>query len=153
MEAVYNKFVAEFVSEDFDGSEWKDRKEFAVETGLTGKEAALRAFAHTDDPTVYFVRVYNTAGDLIGEAHIDEAIIDIEPTAIYDGAYEAAKVIRGSLEDGWFGKGRIGGLVDFDGTGHFKRIYYRQFGNMNLKVVDAKEWLRVHEAELARFDV
>lgn len=153
MEAVYNKFVVEFVSEDFDGSEWKDRKEFTVETGLTGKEAALRAFVHTDDPTVYFTRVYNTTGDLIGEAHIDEAIVDIEPTAIYDGAYEAAKVIRGSLEDGWFGKGRIGGLVDFDGTGHFKRIYYRQFGNMKLKVVDAREWLRAHEAELARVPV
>lgn len=153
MEATYNKFVVEFISEDFDGSEWRDRKEFETETGLTGKEAALRCFAHTDDPTVYFARVYNTTGGLIGEAHIDEAIIDVEPTAIYDGAYEAAKVIRGSLEDGWFGKGRIGGLVDFDGTGHFKRIYYRQFGNMNLKVVDAKEWLKAHEAELARFDV
>lgn len=150
MEAVYSKFTVEFVSEDFDGSEWKDRKEFAVETGLTGKEAALRAFAHTDDPTVYFVRVYNTEGILIGEAHIDEAIVDVEPTAIYDGAYEAAKVIRGSLKDGWFGKGRIGGLVDFDGAGHFKHIYYRQFGNMKLKVVDAREWLKAHEAEPAR---
>ena len=153
MEATYNKFVVEFVSEDFDGSEWKECKEFATESDLTGKEAALRAFAHTDDPTVYFVRVYNTAGELIGEAHIDEAIVDVEPTAIYDGAYEAAKVIRGSLKDGWFGKGRIGGLVDFDGTGHFKRIYYRQFGNMNLKVVDAHEWLRAYEAELKRLGV
>ena len=153
MEAVYNKFVIEFVSGDFDGSEWRDRKEFETETGLTGKEAALRAFAHTDDPTVYFARVYDTTGDLIGEAHIDEALIDIAPEAIYDGATEAAQAIRDLLEEGWFGKGYIAGLVDFDGIGHFRRIYTKQIGNMRLKEVDAKQWLAQHEAEIDRVPV
>lgn len=152
MEATYSKFVVEFVSEDFDGSEWKDRKEFTVETGLTGKEAALRAFALTDDPTVYMIRVYTEAGK-VGECHIDEALVDIEPTAIYDGATEAAQAIRDLLEEDWFGKGYVAGVVDFDGVGHFRRIYTKQIGNMHLKEVDAREWLNAHEAELDRVPV
>ena len=150
MEAVYNKFTVEFVSEDFDGSEWKERKEFTIESRLTGKEAALRAFAYMDDPTVYFVRVYNTEGSLIGEAHLDEALIDIEPTAICGGAHRAAKMIRRLLEDGWFGRGYISGLINFDGLSDFKAVFYKQYGNMRLKEVDAREWLSTYEAELRK---
>lgn len=153
MEATYNKFVVEFVSEDFDGSEWKDAREFETKSGLTGKEAALRAFAHNDDPTVYYTRVYDVDGNLIGEAHIDEALIDVEPTAIYDGATEAAQAVRDLLEEGWFGKGYVAGAVDFDGVGHFRRIYIKQIGNMRLKEVDAREWLAAHEAEIDRVPV
>lgn len=152
MEATYNKFVVQFISEDFDGSEYVDAQEFELDHSMTGEEIARRAFAHTDDPTVYMARVVVESGR-VGECHIDEALVDIAPEAIYDGAYEAAAAIRDLLEEGWFGKGHIGGLVDFDGVGHFKRVYYKKSGNMQLKEVDAKQWLAQHEAEIDRVPV
>lgn len=152
MEAVYNKFEVQFTSEDFDGSEYVEVDNFELEHPMSGEEIARRAFSYTDDPTVYMTRVYTEAGK-VGECHIDEALIDIAPEAIYDGATEAATAVRDLLEEGWFGRGRIAGVIDFDGVGHFRRVYTKQIGNMTLKEVNAREWLAAHEAELDRVPV
>lgn len=148
----FNKFEVQFVSRDFDGTEYVDAQYFELEEPMTGDEIARRAFAYTDDPTVYMTRVVVESGR-VGEATLDEALVDIAPEAIYDGAYEAAAAVRDLLEEGWFGRGRIAGVIDFDGVGHFRRVYTKQVGNMRLREVDAKEWLKAHEAELDRVPV
>lgn len=149
----FNKFEVQFISKDFDGSEYVDVDVIELEHPMSGKEIARRAFAYTNDPTVYMTRVVVEPGVKVGECQIDEALVDVEPTAIYDGAYEAAAAVRDLLEEGWFGRGYIGGLVDFDGVGHFRRVYFKKSGNMGLKEVNAKEWLAQHEAEIDRVPV
>ena len=149
----FNRFEVQFISKDFDGSEFVEVDNFELEHPMSGEEIARRAWAYTSDPTVYMTRVVVEPGQKVGECHIDNALVDIAPTAIYDGATEAAAAVRDLLEEGWFGRGYIAGVVDFDGVGHFRRVYTKQIGNMRLKEVDAREWLAAHEAEIDRVPV
>ncbi len=67
----FNRFLVQFISKDFDGTESVEVQEFEIESPMTGEEIARWAFARNDDPAVYMTRVYVEGGRKIGEAHID----------------------------------------------------------------------------------
>lgn len=66
----FNRFLVQFISKDFDGTESVEVEEFEVENPMPGEEIARWAFAQTNDPTVYMTRVYVEGGRRIGEARI-----------------------------------------------------------------------------------
>lgn len=66
----FNRFLVQFISKDFDGTESVEVEEFEVENPMPGEEIARWAFKQTDNPAVYMTRVYVEGGRKVGECHI-----------------------------------------------------------------------------------
>ena len=68
----FNRFLVQFISKDFDGTESVEVEEFEVENPMPGEEIARWALTQTDDPAVYMTRVYVEGGRKVGECHISD---------------------------------------------------------------------------------
>jgi hypothetical protein len=66
----FNRFLVQFVSKDFDGTESVEVEDFEIESPMTGEKIARWALTQTSDTTVYMTRVYAEGGRRIGEARI-----------------------------------------------------------------------------------